>query len=449
MSNRLLQMQEKRVPRYTSYPTAPHFHTGITPAIYENWLQSIDAEDHTSLYIHIPYCHEMCWYCGCHTKISKRYQPIQNYVQTLRAEIALIAKSLKTKPLLTHLHWGGGTPTILSATDFTNIMEDLRAVFTFTQDAEIAVEIDPRTLTAEMIGALSKTGVTRASLGVQDCNHHVQVAINRIQPFEQTADVVTSLRAAGIGKINFDLIYGLPSQTVEDVGRTVELATSLAPDRLAVFGYAHVPWMKTHQKLIDEATLPSGEDRLRQATAIADELTSRGYCQIGLDHFAREDDTLSNALNTDNLRRNFQGYTTDQAAYLIGIGASAIGSMQQGYVQNNPDIGTYTDSVMDGKLPVVRGIELAGEDRLRRQIIETLMCDLAVDLKALSIEFGIDEGHFSTELAALAEYIDGGLVEVKNGVIEITETGRPWMRLVCAVFDQYLETGQARHSAAV
>lgn len=443
------QRPDARVPRYTSYPTAPHFHDGVTASAYAGWLKNIGPNDETSLYLHIPYCHEMCWYCGCHTKIASRYQPIASYVKTLRAEIALIAKSLKTKPPVTHVHWGGGTPTILTADDFLAVMDDLRSIFAVTDEAEIAVEIDPRTLTKDMIDGLQTAGITRASLGVQDCNPHVQAAINRIQPFEQTASVVEALRRVGIKKINLDLMYGLPFQTVEDVHRTVDLAVSLEPDRLAVFGYAHVPWMKSHQKMIDETALPNGEERLRQATEIAADLKARGYLQIGLDHFARDDDPLAAALTSGRLRRNFQGYTTDQTTTLLGFGASSIGTLREGYVQNNPDIKKYSRSVTDGILPTIRGLELSRDDRIRRSVIERLMCDMKVDLKTVCARTNIDETYFADELAALKPYCDDGLIGIEGDTISITDAGQPWMRVICSVFDKYLQSDRIRHSAAI
>ena len=440
---------ERQVPRYTSYPTAPHFHGGVSATTYESWLAKIGADEPTSLYIHVPYCRSMCWFCGCHTKIARRYQPIGDYVATLRAEIALVARSLRTRPLVTHLHWGGGTPTILTAADFLAITNDLAQIFDISKNAEIAIEIDPRTLTSEMIDGLQAAGVTRASLGVQDVNLHVQEAVNRIQPFEQTADLVAALRQAGIAEINLDLMYGLPNQRVGDVRKTVALATSLDPDRLAVFGYAHVPWMKAHQKMIDEAALPNAGVRLAQAEAIAEELTARGYRQIGLDHFARDGSPLATALESGRLRRNFQGYTNDQADHLLGFGASAIGTLDAGYVQNDPDIGSYSRAVKDGKLPTIRGLALDSDDRLRRHVIERLMCDMKIDLDALGVDGEFGKKYFAEELAALAEYSDDDLVEIDDAAITITPAGRPWMRVICAVFDTYLRSDQVRHSVAV
>lgn len=442
MASKLLELHDLRVPRYTSYPTAPHFHGGVTAETYAEWLRNLPNAAPLSLYLHIPYCTEMCWYCGCHTKATHRYAPVRDYVGVLQAEIAGVADTIGSRQTVSHIHWGGGTPTILTDNDLAAVMAGLRDRFDFTGDAEIAIEADPRTLTYEKTLALADAGVTRASLGVQDCNAHVQAAINRVQPFEQTAAAVAALRAAGIERINIDLMYGLPLQTVADVRRTVDAVLPLAPDRLAVFGYAHVPWMKSHQKMIDDAALPGAGERLQQAEAMAQALVARGYRHIGLDHFARADDPLSVALQTGNLRRNFQGYTTDRADTLLGFGASAIGSLPQGYVQNSADFDAYDRAINAGRLATVRGVALSNDDRRRRTVIERLMCNLAVELD----DMGAD---FADELVMLQDFAKDGLVRLDGATVTVTEPGRPWLRVICAVFDRYLQQDEARHSAAV
>jgi oxygen-independent coproporphyrinogen-3 oxidase len=419
MSSKLLSQSDLRVPRYTSYPTAPHFHDGVATDTYADWLRNLPGDAPLSLYLHIPYCHEMCWYCGCHTKATRRYAPVRDYVGVLQAEIAHVADTIGSRQTVSHVHWGGGTPTILSDNDLAAVMAGLRERFDFAGDAEIAIEADPRTLAYEKAVALADAGVTRVSLGVQDCNAHVQAAINRIQPFEQT-------QAA-----------------------TADQVLTLVPDRLAVFGYAHVPWMKNHQKMIDEAALPNADQRFEQAEAVAEVLVAHGYRRIGLDHFARADDPISVAQRTGRLRRNFQGYTTDRADTLLGFGASAIGSLPQGYVQNVADFGAYARAIGDGGLATVRGIELSAEDRLRRAIIERLMCDLCVDLDAVSAGFAPDIADFIGELAALQDFADDGFARLDGASVTVTESGRPWLRVICAVFDRYLQQNQARHSAAV
>lgn len=452
MNKKRIERYDATVPRYTSYPTAPHFQAGVTAAAYGGWLAGIGGDETLSLYFHVPFCAAMCWYCGCHTKVVRQYQPIGDYAELLRQEVALIAAAIPDNlgagPSVVHVHWGGGTPTMLSAADFSSLMETIRSHFRLADDAEVAVEIDPRTLSKDMAEALAEAGVTRASLGVQDFNAHVQEAINRVQPFEVTENAVTWLRGAGINAINFDLMYGLPGQTTGDVVRSAELAHRLSPDRLALFGYAHVPWMKTHMKMIDEAALPGGPERMDQIRLTAARLGELGYRAIGLDHFAKSDDALSIALDEGRLRRNFQGYTTDEALTLIGFGASSIGSLRQGYVQNDASSRGYGRSIKEGKLAVVRGIELTADDRLRRAVIERLMCGLKADLGALAAEYGLEES-FATELKALEPMAADGLVLVTENRIHITDEGRPLMRTVAAVFDRYLETGVARHSRAV
>lgn len=449
MEKNISHLSDKRVPRYTSYPTAPHFHQGVAAPSYRCWLQALRDGEPLSLYLHIPYCRDLCWYCGCHTKATRRYAPVRSYVDTLKTEISHVASILQTKPTVTHIHWGGGTPTILTAEDFSEVMDLLRRKFVFSDDAVTAVEVDPRVLAPEMLHAMASQGVTRVSVGVQDFNAHVQLAVNRVQPFEQVADAVAALRLAGISQINFDLMYGLPSQTVADVRRTLELAVSLRPNRVAAFGYAHVPWMKTHQKMIYEASLPNAEERMEQATAIAEHMSARGYRRVGLDHFARDDDPLALSMDKGDLRRNFQGYTTDQEESVLGFGASAISTLREGYAQNHSDYGSYALAIERGGPATARGIELDDDDRRRRTIIERLMCTLEIDLDRLDDETDTDAFCFSDELEILRSQFDESLVEITGHRITVTELGRPWVRLVCAVFDRYLPQDNARHSIAV
>jgi oxygen-independent coproporphyrinogen-3 oxidase len=449
MDRTLLERYDKRVPRYTSYPTAPHFHPGINAPTYERWLNSVGAETPLSLYFHVPFCHEMCWYCGCHTKVVRRYKPIGDYAVTMADEVTMIGGMLEARPPVTHMHWGGGTPTILSAEDFEHLMDKIRAGFNVTPDAEIAVEMDPRTMTEDRVHALARAGVNRASLGVQDFNDNVQKAINRIQPFEMTAQVVEWLRAAGIEAINFDLMYGLPHQTVDDVNRTVDLAAKLRPDRVAVFGYAHVPWMKTHQKMIPDETLPDAWQRFEQAEAAAERLAENGYRRIGLDHFALETDAMTAALDEGRLHRNFQGYTTDEARALIGFGASSIGALPQGYVQNAVPLRAWAEAVRSGRPAVDKGIALNDDDRLRRDVIERLMCDMAVDLSMEAARYGKTADNFRNEVEMMESMIADGVATIDGDRISITEPGRPLMRAVCALFDSYLNSGVGRHSRAV
>jgi len=445
----LLARYDARVPRYTSYPTAPHFHGGVDGAAYGSLLAGLNPDQSLSLYFHIPFCAQMCWYCGCHTRVAAQYDQIDAYARVVERELDLVAAAIPHRAKVSHVHWGGGTPTMLSTEDFSAIMERIHRHFDLDENTEVAVEIDPRTATAEKIDTLARVGVTRASLGVQDFTLRVQEAINRVQPFEMTAETSARLREAGINALNFDLMYGLPTQTSEDIERTVEMAASLQPDRIALFGYAHVPWMKTHQKMIDEDALPDGPARLDQAYAAADALTWAGYRRIGLDHFAKPGDELVTALDAGTLRRNFQGYTTDQAVDLIGIGASAIGSIGDTVIQNAIPLRDYRAAIDDGRFATAKGIQLGEDDFLRRDLIERIMCDLKVDVAAVCQLHNVDPASIRPEYSGLTDLIGDGLVKLDGDLITVTELGRPLIRSVCAVFDRYLSPDAERHSRAV
>ena len=445
----LVQKYDGPVPRYTSYPTAPHFSPELDSEKYGAWLNELNPADPISLYLHVPYCREMCWYCGCHTKITKKDDPIAKYAEAMRAEIRTLIKALPGRFLISHIHWGGGTPSILSAEDFLSIMSLIAQHFDFTPNAERAIEIDPRTVDARKIKALADGGINRASLGVQDFNPVVQEAINRVQSFDVTKAAVDNLRANGINRINFDLMYGLPLQTTDDVRRTVQLSHSLKPDRIALFGYAHVPWMKTHMKLIRDEDLPGSIERVKQAQTAAEALLDLGYQQIGLDHFAHPEDEMSVALENKQLSRNFQGYTTDNSETLIGIGASSIGSLPQGYVQNVVSIQEYTRQVQNNGFAIGKGIAINKDDKLRREVIERLMCDLTVDLAAIVKKYDLPADFFVDELSRLLPFENDGLIERHEQKITVSEEGRFLVRTICAVFDSYLGKGPGRHSRAV
>ena len=440
---------EQRLPRYTSYPTAPHFTAEVGEAACGAWLEALDPGARLSLYLHVPFCRSLCWYCGCHTKVPGHDEPIARYAEALAAEITLVAERLPARMAVAHLHWGGGTPTILGAARFARLMDLVRDRFAVAESAELAVEIDPRRLTEEMVAALAAAGVNRASLGVQSFDPAVQQAINRMQSFDETRRAVESLRAAGIARLNFDLLYGLPHQTVASCEATVAEALTLAPDRLAVFGYAHLPSLKLHQRRIDEAALPDAAEREAQAEAIAAALKDAGYVAIGLDHFARPDDPLAQALRARRLRRNFQGYTTDAADALLGFGASSIGSWPQGYAQNQPQITAYREAVAAGSLPAVRGLALGGEDRLRRDIIEEIMCYLEVDLASVASRHGIAPAALAAEQAELAGLARAGIVRLEGGRVSVAEECRMLTRAVAAVFDAYLSAVPGRHARAI
>ncbi|MCA1490567.1 oxygen-independent coproporphyrinogen III oxidase [Ensifer sp. NBAIM29] len=439
---------EARLPRYTSYPTAPRFSPAVGADSYGDWLAAASAEKAASLYLHIPFCRSMCWYCGCHTTITQRDQPILDYLDVLRQEIRLVSEMASKTLTIDHVHFGGGTPTIIKPEEFVDLMGLLRQHFALPGGAEVAVEIDPRTLEPEMAAALGEAGVRRASLGVQSFDPVVQKAINRVQSEEQTMEAVSRLRRAGVESINFDLIYGLPHQTVDSCIETARAAIGMRPDRFAVFGYAHVPEFKKHQRLINEKALANAEGRHAQAEAIATTLSAAGYRRIGLDHFARLDDSLAQAQQEGRLRRNFQGYTTDAAETLIGLGASAIGRLPEGYVQNEIPPGLYAQKIADGQLATAKGYRLTEEDCLRGKIIERLMCDFHVDVPAVAAEHGLDPGMLLDGNSRLAMLESDGIVENNGGVIRLRGDGRFLIRTVAAAFDAYLKPSARAHSKA-
>jgi len=445
----LLARYDLRVPRYTSYPTAPQFRPEIDAATYGQWLAALPGEVPVSLYLHVPFCAELCWYCGCHTTAVRSRAPLDAYADLLLAEIDLVAAAVGRRPPVTHIHWGGGTPHALPLDRLGEIMGRLREMFEVRPDAEIAVEIDPRTADADVIDGLAALGVTRASLGVQDFDEKVQIAVNRVQSYEQTRACAARLRARGIRSLNLDLIYGLPHQTAEGFAETVKRALEIAPDRVAVFGYAHVPWMKRHQALIADDALPGLGARHRQMQASHKALTEAGYVAIGLDHYAKPADSLAAAAAGRALRRTFQGYTTDDAPALIGLGASSIGALPQGYVQNEAALPAYRDRVRAGMLATARGVALAGEDRLRRDVIEQLMCHGEVDLAATAARHAADPAVFAGAAPALSQMAADGVIAWDGPRVAMRPEAQMLVRAVASVFDAYHRPEARRHAPAV
>ncbi len=437
------------VPRYTSYPPATQFHDRVDEHIYRRWLESISSDDSLSLYVHVPFCETLCWYCGCHTSVPNSEDRVAQYVEALHAEISRVGECVSGLAKVKHLHFGGGTPNYLKPDVLIAVIERLMAAFTFESNAEIAVEVDPRSLDDGHIKALAGYKNVRISMGIQDVSLDIQKNVNRIQPFDQVVKLVGQLRDVGISSINMDLMYGLPGQTVEHVRKSAMMAASLKPDRFAVFGYAHVPWFKKNQRAIDEKLLPGGQERLDQADAARDTLVECGYDRIGLDHFAKPDDAMARAQKGGTLRRNFQGYTADPANILIGFGASSIGSFTSGFVQTEPNVKKYREAIFEGRLPIVRGLEFSGNDNLVGSIIEKLMCNFEIDLNDFDQETGRAKDRFLPVLAALQPLQDDGLVEISCSVVKVTETGKPYIRNIAACFDEYWEKSSARHSRAV
>lgn len=440
---------EARLPRYTSYPTAPRFEADIGADVHAEWLARLPAGEPVSLYLHVPFCRSMCWYCGCHTTITLEDAPIRDYLAMLEAEIDLVTAAAGHSLPVGAIHFGGGTPTIVQPHEFSRLIAHLRRSTAVSDRAEIAVEIDPRRLSSEMCRALGSAGVTRASLGVQSFDPVVQTAINRLQSPEQTRAAVEGLRRAGVGGLNFDLIYGLPHQTVASAVETARLAAAMRPERFAVFGYAHVPSFKKHQRLIDEAALPDAATRHAQAEAIAETLEAAGYRRIGLDHFALPDDALAIAAATGRLRRNFQGYTTDPHQTLIGLGASAIGRTAEGYVQNHVPIGRHAQAIASGRLATAKGYRLTAEDKLRAAVIERLMCDFRADLGRLAAAHGFPLDTLVGDNRMLDEAIADGIVTSRDGVVEVASDRRFLVRVAAACFDAHLgETGRSHAKVA-
>lgn len=431
-------------PRYTSYPTAPHFHAGVDGAMQKVWLESLPEATDLSLYVHIPFCDRLCWFCACHTKQTHRYAPVEAYLSVLKEEIRVAGGLVRDRAKVRALHLGGGSPTMLRPVDMIALTAAIRTAFDVAPDVSISVEIDPNDMDEDRLDGLAAIGMTRASLGIQDFDPIVQKAINREQSFETTARVIEGLRSRGVGSVNLDLLYGLPHQTRDSLESTLQKSLSLAPDRIALFGYAHVPWFKKHQTMIDEKTLPGAAERLEQADHARGLIIGAGYDPIGIDHFSRPSDGLSLAAREHRLRRNFQGYTDDGCEVLLGLGPSSVSQMPQGYFQNTPATGDYMRRIRQTGLAAVRGVELTDDDHMRRWIIERLMCDFSVSADELAARFGT---HARPVLEA-AGTIDG-LCEWQDGRLTILPAGRALTRSIAARFDTYLANGKARHSATV
>lgn len=452
MRKEWMALATRPVPRYTSYPTAAQFRDNLPEELSTRWIASIGPSEPISVYVHVPFCEKLCWYCGCHTTIPNGYGRISRYVDVLLKEIDLWKAKLPNHGGGVHLHFGGGTPNALNAPDMLRVLDALREAFCITETAEISIELDPRTLTPDMIQAMAAGGVTRASLGVQDFNTTVQEAINRVQPFLLVKGAVEALRKAEINAINFDLLYGLPHQTVESVAKSAELAASLKPDRISAFGYAHVPWFAKHQRAIDEKYLPGTEARFAQYHVMAETLVDHGYTQIGLDHFARDEDELATALTRGQLHRNFQGYTTDTCRTLIALGPSGISEFPGGFAQNHKDIREYAEAVEAGHLALNRGVPRTRDDHIRGAVIERLMCDMKVDVAQIAAHFDEPMSAFSEAFSRAKELQELGVCYVEGSVITVQEDARVLLRSVAQCFDIYspaMDVTEKKHAKAV
>lgn len=423
------------LPRYTSYPTAASFTDAVGSPQVESWLAALPDSEPVSLYFHVPFCDELCRFCGCNTSVMRHDSGRSAYADLLRDELARVARLMGSTRTVRHVQFGGGTPTTLPPDALRALMRDVHALFRLDAGAELSMEMDPRHVPAACPPLLGELGFNRISLGVQDLDPRVQEACGRLQSFEQTRDCISQVRAAGVSGVNIDLIYGLPYQSVESVARTARSIASLRPDRLAVFGYAHVPWKQKRQQLIPTQSLPGSAERLAQRAQMDVVLKQEGYVPVGLDHYALPADPLAQAARTGTLHRNFQGYTTDSCTALLGIGASAVSMLPQGFAQNVVSPAGYARALAAGPgLPVARGVARTAQDRQRGAIIERIMCDLGVDLGTQTADATAD---FAGELAAMAPFVRDGLVSLAGPVIRVTEKGRPFLRNVAAVFDTH------------
>lgn len=446
-SLRALGLFDARAPRYTSYPPANHFAPAVGPAVVADWIGAITPQTPVSLYLHIPYCRRLCWFCACRTQGTSTNRPLIPYLALLQRELAQVSALLHPDVRLGQIHLGGGTPTLLPPEMIDDLARTLRAFRPWIDDMPFSVEIDPTEVDQPRIDALARAGMTRASIGVQDFDPVVQDAIGRAQTFDQTRDVVEMLRAAGVGSLNMDILYGLPHQTRTRMADMVQRVLSLSPDRVALYGYAHVPWMAKRQVMIPADTLPAPEARLDLFDTARRLFVWDGYREIGIDHYARPDDSLSVAADAGRLRRNFQGYTDDACPVLIGVGASAISRYPQGFAQNISASAKYATAIEAGGLAIERGHAMTPDDALRADMIEGLMCRFDLDCAALALAHGRTEADVWAMTATLRDRF-ADHIRVTDGRIVLTTKARLIARLAAQTVDSYAMP-EGRHSRAM
>ncbi|MBV6510978.1 MAG: Oxygen-independent coproporphyrinogen III oxidase [Ignavibacteriaceae bacterium] len=430
-------------PRYTSYPTAPHFTEEFTA---DNYMDEITRTNYgenlpdLSLYYHLPFCDTLCYFCGCNMVITRNRTRVAEYVDYVKKEIDLLRSYILPDRKVAQLHWGGGTPTHLNPDEINDLASYIRTSFLFHDTSENSCEIDPRGLTRAHLEALRTNGFNRISMGVQDFNEKVQKAVNRIQPEDMTRQTIEWIRELGFSSINLDLIYGLPFQTLESFESTVDKIIEINPDRIAVFNYAHVPWMKKHMALIREEDLPKPEEKLAILKMTIEKLTDNGYDFIGMDHFAKPDDELSVALREKKLYRNFQGYSTNAGADLYAMGITAISQLQNIYTQNYKTEKEYYKALDEERLPVTKGYKMTEDDHIRRHVIMRLMCDFELDMEKTSKLFSINfREYFKNGLTGLTEMIEDELVAIEGDKITVSESGKLLIRNIAMNFDGYIE----------
>ena len=440
-------------PRYTSYPPATKFTDAITwPDLAEKISTNNQTARDLSIYFHIPFCETLCWFCGCTTVITLNHDRGMAYVEALGREVAEMAPRLNQQRKAAQLHFGGGSPTFLKPDEIRRLGEIIHKHFAFAPDIEASVEVDPRRLTREHMAALREIGFNRASMGVQDFNLKVQEAIHRIQPREMTQQAMDWMRELGYGSINLDLIYGLPHQTPESFNETLDTVLEMKPDRLAVFSYAHVPWVKPSQKILEQKILPAPETKLQVLKLVIEKLTANEqYVYIGMDHFAKPDDELAVAQKKKQLQRNFQGYSTRAGSDIYAFGMSSISQIPDAYWQNEKELPKWQEAVDAGRVPLQRAYFMTDEDKIRRETIMRVMCDLSLDYAAMSQMLGITfTEHFAGELASLAPFEADGLVKRTPTGLEVTDTGRLFIRNIAMCFDNTLApVGERKHSRTI
>lgn len=435
-------------PRYTSYPTAVEFHEGVGEETYREKLAQANGVGRgapLSLYAHLPFCEHRCLFCGCHVVITPHMPVAEKYLEYVKLEIDRVAEHLPDRREVVQMHWGGGTPTYFSPDQLTDLFEKFEEHFHFVEGAELAIEVDPRVTSRDHLDRLAEMGFNRLSMGVQDLTPEVQKAITREQTYEQTAELMSYARQVGFTEgVNLDLIYGLPMQELETFETNLEQVLGLRPDRVAVYSFAYVPWIKGHQKKLDKETLPSAEVKLQLYLKAMERFLEAGYEPIGMDHFALPDDELAVAAREGRLYRNFMGYTVMPASDMIAVGVSGIGEVQGAFFQNRKKLSTYYQALDSGGLPVARGYRLDDDDKVRQYVIQQIMCNFWVSRDEVKRRFGVDfDSYFRRSLDSLREVRDAGFVEVTDEGLRVTDEGRLFVRNICMAFDRYLETKAA------
>ncbi|CAM5321319.1 oxygen-independent coproporphyrinogen III oxidase [Frigidibacter albus] len=442
-----LGLFDARVPRYTSYPTAPHFSAAVGPDQFTSWVEAIPAGSSISLYMHVPFCRRLCWFCACRTQGTQSDDPVRAYADVLLAELALLKARLAPGVTLSRLHWGGGTPTLMPADMMTRVAGAVFDAVPMGPGAEFSVEIDPNEIDEARLDALAAAGMNRASIGVQDFDPEIQKVIGRLQSYEETKRAVDMIRDRGVASLNADILYGLPHQTPAKIAQSVQMLLSLVPDRVALYGYAHVPWMARRQQMIPSDTLPTPEERLALFETARKLFVWDGYDEIGIDHFARPMDGLAQAAKAGTLRRNFQGYTDDLAPVLVGMGASSISRFPQGFAQNASSTSEHTRAIREGRFSTHRGHVFQGEDLLRARMIEAVMCDFRIDAEEMIRDWNATPAQL-TALFGAAKAAFGDMVQISPEGLFIPERARPLTRMIARVFDAY-DLTKSKHSSAI